>query len=80
MTTESAVYGEDNNIPPVGVDYYQLIEELRSSVFSAESKLEAAVYLLQEVLETDDADDLKDVVVRIKDFTETHNITGYTLG
>ena len=55
---------------PTGVEYHSQMESMRNMLSLVEQERDAALDLLKEVIEVDDADDLEEVISRIKEFVE----------
>ena len=55
---------------PTGVEYHTVMEAMRNSLFAAETERDEVLGLLCEVLEAEDADDLEEVLTRVKEFVE----------
>ena len=70
MTMEKTAYDEVFVAVPTGVEYHQRMESIRSILSLVEAERDNALSLLREVIEVDDADDLEDVLVKVKEFVE----------
>lgn len=67
---EKTTFDEGFVAVPTGVEYHTVMEAMRNSLFAAETERDEVLELLREVIEADDADDLEEVLTRIREFIE----------
>ncbi len=67
---EKTTFDEGFVAVPTGVEYHTVMEAMRTSLFVAETERDEVLGLLREVIEADDADDLEEVLTRVREFVE----------